>query len=372
MATATASMEFFHTHISPRAAELAGQVLRSGWINEGPMVRRFEEALGVELGIQHPVAVNSCTAALHLALVLAGVGPGDEVILPAQTFVATGLVVLHQRATPVFADIDPRTGNLSVESIREHLTGRTRAILAVHWGGYPCDLGPINQLASERGLAVVEDAAHALGGTYQGRPLGAISRFTAFSFQAIKHLTTGDGGALGCREEADYRAAARRRWFGIDRQLAQPSPLGERIYDVEEVGYKYHMNDLAAAVGLGNLERFPERLARRRAIGERYRRELAGVAGLELLEARPDRAHAYWLFTILVERRLDFIRLLAEKGIPASVVHLRIDKYGVFGGPRPDLAGQADFDQRQVAIPLHEALSDEEIGEVIRTIRSGW
>jgi perosamine synthetase len=365
-------MEFFHTSVSPRAIELAAETLRSGFLSEGKRVKEFEEALEARLGLHHPVALNSGTSALHLALALAGVGPGDEVILPPQTFVATGLVVLMQGATPVFADIDPLTGNISCASIASRITPRTKALLPVHWGGHPCDLDEIETLAREHDLAVIEDAAHALGATYKGRPVGAISRFTVFSFQAIKHLTTGDGGALCCREESDARAAIVRRWFGVDRANSKISVLGERVYDIDEVGYKYHMNDLAAAVGLGNLEDFPRRLKRRRQIAFRYREHLSDVPGLTLPELKPDREHAFWLFTILVDRREDFIRKLAGQGIPASVVHLRIDHNSVFGGLRRDLPQQELFNEKQVSLPIHENLSEEDVEQIVGTVRSGW
>lgn len=365
-------MDFFNTHISNRSAELVAQVLNSTWISEGKMVKEFETQLTTRLGIVNPVAVNSGTAALHLALALAGVGSGDEVILPAQTFVATGLVILMQKAIPVFADIDPYTGNISPQSIREKITVHTKAIMPVHWGGYPCDMDEISRIADQYNLAVIEDAAHALGATYKGKPIGALSRFTAFSFQAIKHVTTGDGGALCCLKERDAHLAFTKRWFGIDRTNSQPSILGERVYDIEAVGYKYHMNDLAAAVGLGNLDDFPLRLARRQQIGESYRAQLADIPGLQLLRQGTDRTHAYWLFTLLVERREDFIRKLAEKGITASVVHLRIDHNSVFGGIREDLLGQAEFNQVQVAIPVHERLKPEEVYMIVREIKSGW
>lgn len=365
-------MNFFDTPVSGAAIDLVAQTLRSTFLSEGARVKQFEEALTLQLGLARPVAVNSGTAALHLALAVAGVGPGDEVILPPQTFVATGLAILMQRAAPVFADVDPRTGDICPESIREKITGRTRAVMPVHWGGYPCDMDEINALAAEHNLAVVEDAAHALGARYRGKPIGAVSRFTCFSFQAIKHLTTGDGGALCCLDEEDCRQARCRRWFGIDRECAEPSILGERVFDVREVGFKYHMNDVAAAIGLGNLQEFAENLARRQEIGRYYRQQLDGVPGVELLRLDADRTHAYWLFTMLVERREDFIRSLKERGVPASVVHLRIDRHSVFGAERKDLPGQEEFNARQVAIPLHAGLSQEEVEQVVAAVQRGW
>lgn len=362
----------FTTSVDPSAVREVAAVLKSSFLSEGKRVAEFEEKLAAQLGLVNPVAVNSGTSALHLALVLAGVGPGDEVILPAQTFVATGLVVLAERARPVFADIQPATGNLCPRSVEAKITSRTKAVIPVHWAGDPCDMDEIHAVARRHGLVVIEDAAHALGATYHGRPVGTLSDYTCFSFQAIKHLTTGDGGAICCRDERKYREARARRWFGIDRANSKPSLLGERAYDIAAVGYKYHLNDFAAALGLANLRSFPKRLARRRALAARYREELAGVCGLQLLESRADRESACWLFTVLVERREDFIRALAAEGIVASVVHLRIDHNSVFGGVTPGLPGQEYFQERQVAIPLHEGVSERQAAKVLRVIRRGW
>lgn len=365
-------MNLFHTHIAPRAVELAVETLRSGFVSEGKMVERFEAALAAELGLVQPVALASGTAALHLALAVAGVGPGDEVILPPQTFVATGLAVLHAGAIPVFADIDPTTGNLDPASAAARVTDRTRAILTVHWAGSPCALDALAAIASAHGIPVIEDAAHALGATYRGRPIGAISRFTCFSFQAIKHLTTGDGGALCCTEIADRDEARRRRWFGIDRARDQPDELGERVYVLEKVGFKYHMNDVAAAIGLGNLPDHAPRLARRREIDRRYRAALAGVPGVRLLRVEPESASACWLFTVRVDGRGSLVRKAAEAGVPVSVINRRIDRHPLFGGCRPDLPGQAVFDQEQLSLPAHDALSDDDVERVIGLLRSGW
>jgi perosamine synthetase len=336
------------------------------------MVARFEAGLRQQLELSRPVAVNSGTAALHLALSVAGVKAGDEVVVPAQTFVATGMAVLAQGATPVFADIDPGTGNLAAESFADEVSPRTRAVIPVHWAGLPCDLDEINAIARRHQVAVIEDAAHALGASYKGQAIGSISRFTAFSFQAIKHLTAGDGGALCCVDQADEDVTRARRWFGIDRQRSTPSILGEREFDIDAPGFKYHMNDLAAAVGLGNLDGFADRLGRRRNIDGRYREELADTPGLRLLRLPEDRESACWLFTLLVDRREDFIRALASEGIPASVVHLRIDRYSVFGGCREHLPGQAQFDAQQISLPVHDDLTDEEVGRTISRIRRGW
>jgi perosamine synthetase len=363
---------FNFTTISEEAVANAVATLRSGFLSEGRQVKRFESELAIRLGLARPVALNSGTAALHLALVLAGVKAGDEVIIPPQTFIATGMAVLMQGAVPVFADIQYRSANIDPDSIRRKITAKTRAIIPVHRAGYPCDLDEINQIAAAHNLAVIEDAAHALGAAYHDKSIGTVSRFTCFSFQAIKHLTTGDGGALCCLRAEDEKRARARRWFGIDRDNSPPSFLGERVYNAEELGYKYHLNDLCAAIGLGNLQMLPQVLARLRAIAGRYRRELSGVPGVTLLESRTDRESASWLFTLLAERRDDFLRAQQGRGVPASVFHQRIDRNSVFGGIRKDLPSMDRFDAQQASIPLHACLTDDEVEKVIAAVKAGW
>ncbi len=363
---------FFITHVSPQAPSLVAETLQGGRLSEGELVRTFEKAVESLVRIQGAVAVNSGTSALHLGLVCGGIGPGDEVILPAQTFIASGMAILQTGAKAVFADIDVRTGNLDVASVRAKITPRTRAILPVHWAGYPCELDELHRVAEAHGLWLIEDAAHALGATYRGRPVGAISRFTTFSFQAIKHITTGDGGLLVCADPDDASMAARRRWFGIDRADSPMSQEGERQYDVGEVGFKYHLNDYAAALGLANLPDLPGILSRRRTIADQYRRAFVSVPGISLLDYQDDRDCAWWLFTFRVERRLDFIQSLRAKGIPASVVHQGIHHNAVFGQQQADLPGQQLFDATQVSIPVHEQLTDDHVEQIIAAVREGW
>ncbi len=363
---------FFVTHISRDASAHVGRVLESKFLSEGALVSEFEKQLEQKLNFQRAVALNSGTSALHLGLACGGIGPGDEVILPSQTFIASGLSILQQGAVPVFADVQYETGNIDPESIRRCITSRTRALMPVHWAGYPCDMDELRTIAEEYGLWVIEDAAHALGAMYKGRPVGSLSRFTAFSFQAIKHISTGDGGLLTCPDPEDYKTARRRRWFGIDRAASPMSLLGEREYDLGDLGYKYHLNDFSAALGLANLADLDGILSRRREISARYRRELMGVNGLRLLESRSDRESACWLFTFHVERRDDFIRALKDRGVPASVVHLGIHKNSVFNQQSASLSAQHRFDQTQISIPVHQELTDQDVTHIIETIQRGW
>jgi len=365
-------MDFFTTHISQNASKYINDILKTTFISAGKFAEKFENELTLKLGICNPVTVNSGTSALHLALAVAGVKAGDEVITPPQTFIATGTAVLMQGAKVVFADIQCGTGNIDPNSIKEKITENTKAIIPVHWAGYPCDLDEINKIAAEYKLTVIEDAAHALGAIYKNKPIGTISRFTAFSFQAIKHLTTGDGGGLCCLNENDFKNAKRRRWFGIDRENSTPDILGERIYNADSLGFKYHLNDFAAALGLANLEDIKEILNRHIYIGNYYRTNLTKVPGLQLLNYLDDRQSSYWLFTVLVEQRENFIRALKSRNIPSSVVHLRIDKNSIFGGVDYSLNNQNIFDSKQVSIPINASLSDQDIFSVVEAINKGW
>ena len=365
-------MNFFTTKVSDEAIERVVQVLRSGFLNEGAVVKEFEADLVDYLGAPHVVTTNSATSALHLALIHLGIGPGDEVIIPPQTFVATGLVVLHAGATPVFADIDPETGNIDPASVRRKITARTKAVIPVHWGGEPCDMDTLNAIATEAGIAVIEDAAHAFGAVYKGRMVGTLSRLTCFSFQAIKGMTTGDGGAIAVQSEEDAILLTRRRWFGIDKTRTPVTDIGERSVAIDILGYKYHMNNIAAALGVGNLPDHPARLSRRRAIGATYLHELAQVAGLRHIRRRADSEGGFWLFPILVERREDFGRAMKSRDVPITVVDRRIDKHPILGGLREDLEGAARFDAEQIHIPIHEDLSDEDVAKVVESVKSGW
>ncbi|GAB2473708.1 spore coat polysaccharide biosynthesis protein SpsC [Hymenobacter qilianensis] len=362
----------FNTFVHPSAQSRVSEVLSTTFLSEGKLVKEFEALLATELGMVSPAALNSGTSALHLAMAVAGIGPGDEVIMSPQTFIASAIAVVQEGATPVFADIQYENGNIDPASIKGAITVRTKAIMAVHWGGYPCDMDEIHALAKQHNLLVIEDAAHAPGATYKGRAIGSISDFTCFSFQAIKHLTTGDGGALCSLDPTHTREVFRRRWFGIDRAHSPVSEIGERVYDLTDVGYKYHLSDYAAALGIANLEGFQQRMDYRRQLVRQYRDGLRDVQGVTLFDHKADRESAHWLFGFHVENRLDFIRTLKAKGIASSVVHDGIDKNTLFGGKRMDLTNQRRFDETQIHVPLHDALTIEQVDYIINTIKQGW
>lgn len=366
------NISMFYPYVAKGAIKYVVRTLKSGYIGEGKIVKEFEERFKQTIGAPYPVALNSGTSALFLSLAMAGIRYGDEVITTAQTMMATSHVILAQQAKPVFADVQYMTGNIDPYDIEHRVTKKTKAILVVHWGGYPCDLNEIHEIAKKYKLIVIEDAAHALGAVYKGRSIGGISPYTCFSFQAIKHITTGDGGMLCLDSQEKYDEARRRRWYGIDRIKRKPTDLGEPEWDVKEIGYKLHMNDIAASLGIEHLKAFRKIFNRRAKIVEYYRKDLEKVPGVILFENKKDRIHANWLFSVHVERRLDFVRMMRSKGIEVSVVHLRIDKNQIFGGLRKDLPNLDRFTETHISLPLHNKLTDDNIKYIIKCIKKGW
>lgn len=365
------SIPFFNTYIDPSAFSIIKKTLETTFISEGKIVAEFESKLE-NFGLSHPFAVNSGTSALHLALLLAGVKKGDEVIIPAQTFVATALAVLYVGAKPVFADIEYETGNISVQSIEKKITKKTKAIIPVHWAGYPVDLKSISKLASAHKLVVIEDAAHALGATYKGKKIGSISPFTCFSFQAIKHLTTGDGGAVACKTASLEKRGKSLRWFGIDRDHAAPTLLGEREYVLEEIGYKYHLNDYAASLGIANFSTLQKRLNRRKKIAKQYSKSFEKMNGITPFTYESGRESSWWIYGVHVEKRDNFINALRDRGVSTSVVHQRIDKHPIFGGLNKNLENQREFDKTQIHLPVYDQLSDAQVEHIIKSVQKGW
>ncbi len=364
------TIDFFNTYVSPEATKIVSDVLTSTFLSEGKITESFEKELCNTFNFKNIVTLNSGTSALHLALDLLDIKEGDEVIIPAQTFIATGLAVLYCKAKPVFADINYEDGNLDVESVKAKINLKTKAIICVHWGGYPCDMRGLQDVVKNTNIKIIEDAAHALGSVYRNAMIGNISDITCFSFQAIKHLTTGDGGAITVKDAALYEKALQKKWFGIDRKNAALSELGERTYDLKEIGYKYHLNNYASALGIANLKDYNERLQKRREIAYFYKSELKDLQALQLFKEEPDRLSAYWLFGFHTNDRIDLIRKLKSKNVPASVVHQRIDKYSIFGGVDHSLKNQTKFDDTQLHIPIHDAIDMEKAEYIVKAIKN--
>jgi dTDP-4-amino-4,6-dideoxygalactose transaminase len=359
----------FKPYMSEKATPAVAEILKSDWIGQGPVVDRVEKKFEKMFNAPGAITLNSCTSAIHLALVLADVRDGDEVITTPMTCSATNIPILYQRAKPVFADIQKAALNIDPKSIRKKLSPKTKAILIVHWAGYPCDMDEILKIAGEKKIPVIEDAAHALGATYKEKYIGAISDFTCFSFQAIKQITSIDGGMLVCKDAQAYKRGTLLRWYGIDRTFK-----GDIYwkFKVEEAGFKYHMNDVTATILSVQLDDIHSVNARRKEIVNRYRKSLDNIPGLTLLEEKDDRGSGHWLFTVLVERREDFIKMMKDNGIETHMVHVRCDVYPIFGGKRLELPVMNEVEPKYVSIPLHAGLTDEDVEKVIKTVNKGW
>jgi dTDP-4-amino-4,6-dideoxygalactose transaminase len=345
--------------------------LSSRWIGQGPKVERFENEFLQRFCDQNPgIAVGSGTDALHLAYLLAGLEPGDEVISPVFTCTATNIPLLYIGAKVVFADIDPKTMNIDVSHVAKLITRRTKAIICVHYAGLPCDMDELQQIADKYGIPIIEDAAHAVGATYKGKSIGSISDFTMFSFQAIKHITTGDGGLLTFKNLSLLEKSKRLRWFGIDRSAKQMGIWENDIYDI---GYKYQMTDLGAALGLASLGEFDNTLSLRRQLFSRYVSRLEGVKGFSIIgNDLTDREHAAWLFTALVDRRRALQAKLLENGIESNQVHYRNDRYSIFGGRNSSLPHMDLVEDSYLVLPLHTSMTVEDVDRVCSVIKSGW
>ena len=367
---------FMPVDMEPMMSELR-RVLASGWIGEGPQVAKLESEFRTILGSDNVAAVNSCTAALTLALRIAGVGPGDEVISTAATCTATNIPIILAGAKIVWADVDRYTGNISPESIANRITPKTKALMAVHWGGAPCEMQAISAIAQPSGIKVIEDAAHALGSKYKGEPIGCHSDFVTFSLQSIKHVTAGDGGILVSRSMVDFARSKSLRWFGIDRENRKENALGYAEWNVVEPGFKAHLNDIAATVCLAQLPHLPDILAARRANALAFNEAFADLKRIKACPVDAGNESAYWLYTVLLtddNAQVAFIRYLKENGIAASVVHMRNDKGAVFAPyRRDDLPGLDHFASHMVCIPVGQWVGNAERDHIIDVIgREAW
>jgi len=359
----------FWPYVPKRAIEEVSKVLQGRWIGQGPKVDEVEEKFSTKFNIPYSVTLNSGTAALHLALRLSNLEEGDEVITTPMTCTATNIPILYSKSKPIFADIQKESMNIDPKDIERKITQRTKAIMVVHWAGYPCDMQEINEIAKKHNLKVIEDAAHGLGARYQDKYVGAISDYTCFSFQAIKQITSIDGGMLTVQNEEDNKRAKLMRWYGIDREFK-----GDIYwkYQIKEIGYKYHMNDVTATILDIQLDELEKISATRNRYADMYHNGLKSVKGLTLLERKQDRESGNWLFTIQVENRDGFQKKLADNDIESHMVHVRNDICPIFGGKRQELPVMNEVENKYISIPLHNHLTDEDIDKVIKTIRSGW
>ncbi|MFN2448959.1 MAG: DegT/DnrJ/EryC1/StrS family aminotransferase [Candidatus Baltobacteraceae bacterium] len=354
--------------------DAVSECVRNGWLTSGPKVRDFEAAFARISGVKHAVAVNSCTAALHIGLLAAGVGPGDEVVTPALTFVAGAQCALEVGAQPVFCDVDPATLSVTVETIDAVVTGKTRAIIVMPYGGRPLDIRAIVEYANERGIAVIEDAAHACGTLDRGEWAGSRSRLAAYSFYATKNLTTAEGGMLLTNDDAVMERSRILSLHGMDRDAwKRYTQRGSWRYEVREPGFKYNMPDIAAAMGLVQLERLDRMQARRRAIAAQFREAFSQMRGV-VSQADATNAgdvHSYCMYVVQVDeraalRRDQLIEALKERNIGTSVHYIpthHFAGYRRFANAHLEVTDR--LGARILSLPLYSTMTDADARDVI-------
>jgi len=354
--------------------------LRSGWLGTGPRVKRFEEAFREYTGARHAIALNSCTAGMHLALLAAGVGPGDEVVVPALTFAATANVVVHTGATPIFADVDSLTMNLDPRGLESRITPRTKAILPVHFAGRPCDMEAILGLAKRHGIRVVEDAAHAIETVAAGRKVGTIGDATCFSFYVTKNVMTGEGGMVTTGDDEWAERIRVSSLHGLSRDAwKRYSGSGFAHYEVLMPGYKYNMMDLQAAIGIHQLARVDEYASARKRIWAAYDAAFADLPAARPAPVGTGSVHARHLYTLLLD--LDRLRVdrdavmnaLKAEGIGTGVhfiaLHLHPYYRDRFSLSPSDFPNATEISRRTISLPLSAKLSDRDVNDVIEAVR---
>jgi perosamine synthetase len=362
------NIPLFKVFMSPTVKQAVNDVLFSGYIGEGAKVIEFEEQLSNLLTNSKLLSTNSGTSALHLAYHMAlypetkqygNIDQQAEIITTPITCTATNTPILNHGAKIVWADVDPITGNIDPQDIRQKITNKTKAITMVHWGGNPCDIDAIKQIAAEHNIKVIEDAAHSLGSLYKNQPIGTHSDYTAFSFQAIKHLTTVDGGCLAVNNDDDYKRGKLLRWYGIDREVKEGVDLRCEL-DVSEAGYKFHMNDVAATIGLENLRTIDELLNKHRDNADYYNTVFADRQNITITPHNNDSSPAYWLYTIHVNNRDEFMQNMLNSGITVSKVHARNDTHSMFKSFQCNLPNADKFNNSHICIPVGWWLTKED------------
>jgi dTDP-4-amino-4,6-dideoxygalactose transaminase len=364
-------------------AEIAEVVatMKSGWLGSGPKVAKFENDFKQYKGAEHAIALHSCTAALHLSMLVAGITTGDEVITTPLTFCATVNTIIHAGGTPVLADVDPVTMNIDPMEIRKRITSKTKAIVPVHFAGRPCDMDSLMNIAKEFKLRIIEDCAHAIETEYRGKKAGTIGDFGCFSFYVTKNIVTGEGGMVLTRKEED---ASRIKILGLHGMSKDAwkrfGDDGYKHYQVVECGFKYNMMDMQAAIGIHQLQRIEKYWNRREQVWERYMRELADLPVDLPAVPEVETKHGYHLFTLQINKercglsRDEFINAMSAQNIGVGVHYLSIPEHEYyqkrFEWKPEDYPHAMKIGRSTVSIPITAKLTDNDIGDVINAVKS--
>ncbi|MDB6149049.1 MAG: DegT/DnrJ/EryC1/StrS aminotransferase [Chthoniobacter sp.] len=350
-------------------------VLRSAWLTTGPKVPEFEQAFAEFTGTAHAVAVCNGTAALHCAMAALGVGPGDEVIVPAITFVATANAAVYCGATPVFADVEADTLLIDPADVERKITPRTRAIAAVDYAGQPCDWDALGAIAAKQRLPLIDDACHALGGSWRDRPVGSLADLNTFSLHPVKPITTGEGGVITTNDDALAHKMRVFRGHGITSDFRQREKAGGWAYEMAELGFNYRLSDLQCALGLTQLRKLPQWIARRQEIAAQYDRAFADASFLTPLRVRAEASHGYHLYSVQLAPELDraaVFRALRAENIGVNVHYMPVylhpfyqEKFGHRAGLCP--VAEAAY-ARLLTLPVFPTMTDQDVADVVHAL----
>jgi len=355
-------------------------VLRSDWLTTGPKVAEFEQIFAKRVGAGEAVAVSSGTAALHAAMYALGIAKGDEVIVPAMTFAASANCVVYQGATPVFADVDSATLLIAPDRVKDRITSRTKAIIAVDYAGHPADYDELQAIANDHGIALVADACHALGAFYKSRPVGSLADLSAFSFHPVKHITTAEGGMI---TTDDPRLAQKMRVFrnhGITSDHRQREAQGSWFYEMVDLGYNYRLTDVQCALGISQLRKLSTWIDRRQAIARRYTQFFSRLPVVTTLAVKEYVLNAYHLYVLKIDfaaldrSRENLFTELRAQGIGVNVHYIPIHFHPFYQtnfGTKPGMCPAAEAAYEQIlSLPMHPGMSDEDVGTVCNTVQN--
>jgi dTDP-4-amino-4,6-dideoxygalactose transaminase len=374
-------MKHFHlfkVHVPvEEALDNIKQVFDSGFINEGSQVTELTEKFKEYFETQNLILVNSCTSALTLALKLSGVEKDDDVVSTSMTCVATNTPISNLGAKIVWADVDPTNGMLDPEDVKKKITKKTKAVIAVAWAGTPPDLEALSNVCKEKNVKLILDAAHAFGASYKNSPLHNWCDFVCYSFQAIKHVTTGDGGALICRSASDYQRSKSMKWFGLDRDLAKDAVgnwKGQQWdVDIVDAGYKFNMNNVSAAIGLAQINHLNKIVEAHQKNARLYQELFRGTEQLQPAGVPEGSNSSYWVFTVKLKNskisRDEVLKQLNAAGIHAGVVHVPNHQYTAFKDYKIDLPGVEEFSNNQFSLPCGWWLSELDIKYIFENLK---
>jgi perosamine synthetase len=375
----------FRPNLGEEELDMLREVFKSGWIGLGPKTAEFETKFADYVEAEYAVALNSATAGLHLAVAAFRIGPSDEVLVPSLSFVSTAHCVVYTGATPVFCDIEPDTLNIDLEDAAKKINERTRAIIVVHYGGLPCDMDAVHALARQHNLLVIEDASHACGSRYKGRPIGGLSDATVFSFHAVKNLPTGDGGMVTTNRVEVMQALRKLRWVGIDKstwdrteETGATMRAGIRryakyswYYEVNDLGYKYHMNDISAAIGLVQLGKVEAANDRRREIAAQYTEMLGDLDWVETPVTRPYAFSAQHNYVIKTPYRDALREHLSKQGISTGVHYMPIHLHPYYRRQSwMTLPVIEETWVKLLTLPLFPDLTDQQVQYIVDAIHN--